>query len=408
MKKIRVLICLSLVLIISFSLSLQSYAATLEVDTYLSSSSTTPIFGITKGPDGNIWFTKTAEHQVAKITPAGIVTAYNLPDNLFPAFGITSGPDGNLWLTAGTSDPALARRILKISTSGDLIANYDLTSSLQSYPNYHDGLTAFGITSGPDGNLWVNIGGVNSTEGGYIARITPSGNISTYPISNGGFGITSGPDGNLWYTMGSSVNSINKIGKITPSGQVTEYPLPGTGDGTFGITSGPDGNLWYTRSPASSAPAVGKITPSGQVTEYPVTPNSFIYYGLAAGPDGRIWFSESSINKLAAIDMQGNISEYEISAGAPLSLAVGPDGNLWFALLTADSGGKIARITPPASNTNGNNSETPKTIASITPTAPKTGLVLNTIIFTTAVVSVIFPVVFEYRRDSKRNKSSSH
>ncbi len=58
-------------------------------------------------------------------------------------------------------------------------------------------------------------------------------------------GITAGPDGNLWFTESGG----NKIGRITPSGQITEFPLP-TGITKpyypIGITAGPEGNLWFT------------------------------------------------------------------------------------------------------------------------------------------------------------------
>ena len=59
------------------------------------------------------------------------------------------------------------------------------------------------------------------------------------------FGITAGPDGNLWFTEYSG----NRIGRITPSGTVTEFSSGITASsGLSGITAGPDGNLWFTEN----------------------------------------------------------------------------------------------------------------------------------------------------------------
>jgi hypothetical protein len=57
--------------------------------------------------------------------------------------------------------------------------------------------TAYGITSGPDGNIWFG--------DGQLGRVIPSsGAISQFPIP-AGRGIAVGPDGNFWLTTGSSI-----------------------------------------------------------------------------------------------------------------------------------------------------------------------------------------------------------
>ncbi|MGH7867215.1 MAG: virginiamycin B lyase family protein, partial [Candidatus Dormibacteraceae bacterium] len=105
----------------------------------------------------------------------------------------------------------------------------------------------YGITTGPDGNLWFTelINGSNGriSPGGKIGRITPSGTITEFamPTPNSEpWGITRGPDGNLWFTDVSG----NKIGRITTSGRVTEFDMPDRLG--VGIVTGPDGNLWVT------------------------------------------------------------------------------------------------------------------------------------------------------------------
>ena len=56
---------------------------------------------MTKGPDGNIWFTEATGDSVARMTPDGVFTEFPLPTPSAAPKGITAGPDGNLWLIEG-------------------------------------------------------------------------------------------------------------------------------------------------------------------------------------------------------------------------------------------------------------------------------------------------------------------
>ena len=86
---------------------------------------------------------------------------------------------------------------------------------------------------------------------------------------NGLFGITGGPDGNVYFT--DTLN--NAIGQITPSGAITELPLSGPVAGGFfkngldGITLGSDDKLAFTESAQG---AIGKITTTGSYNQYPI------------------------------------------------------------------------------------------------------------------------------------------
>jgi len=66
--------------------------------------------GITKGSDGNFWFTENAAGRIGRMTPAGVFTEFALPAVPPPAgspagtagttphpTAITAGPDGALW-----------------------------------------------------------------------------------------------------------------------------------------------------------------------------------------------------------------------------------------------------------------------------------------------------------------------
>src|SRR5207249_2802558 len=101
---------------------------------------------ITRGPDGNLWFTDPVTvGQVGRITPAGQVTEFTppSPDN-GPSRGagnaITAGPDGNVWFAAGV----LTGSVSRVTPAGQ-IATFFLGDVLASVN---------GLTAGPDGNVW--------------------------------------------------------------------------------------------------------------------------------------------------------------------------------------------------------------------------------------------------------------
>jgi virginiamycin B lyase len=85
--------------------------------------------------------------------------------------------------------------------------------------------------------------------------------------------IIRGPDGNLWFTEGFG----NRIAQITPSGQMTEFPLANP---PLGLTLGSDGNLWVT----SGGGPFARVTPAGVVTIVDVGVSQS--YSIIAGPDG--------------------------------------------------------------------------------------------------------------------------
>ena len=128
--------------------------------------------GITAGPDGNLWFTEEAatppgptnpgpgvSNKIGRITPSGILTEFQVPTVYSGPFGITAGPDGNLWFTESVSN-----KIGRITPTGS-ITEFSIPTSNSSPED---------IAAGPDGNLWFV-----ERLGNAIGRITPTGVIST-------------------------------------------------------------------------------------------------------------------------------------------------------------------------------------------------------------------------------------
>ena len=275
--------------------------------------------GITKGSDGNLWFTENASGQIGRMTPAGVFTEFALPAVQPPAgspagtagstphpTAITAGPDGALWFTG------IPGEIGRITTAG-VVTEFALpavpppagsspgTASTPAMPT--------AIAAGPDGALWFT--GVP----GEVGRITTTGVVTEFAVpeipppagsSPGTAGtlatltsITAGPDGALWFT-----GVPGEVGRITTAGVVTEFAVPaipppaGSSPGTAGtpvtledITAGPDGALWFTGVPGE----VGRITTAGVVTEY-ATPNfnppgNGIVPTITTGPDGNLWIT---------------------------------------------------------------------------------------------------------------------
>jgi streptogramin lyase len=292
-------------------------------------------FGITAGPDGNLWFTEAgftftgvtgSGNKIGRITTAGSITEFSIPTaNSFPV-GITAGPDGNLWFIEAIG------KIGRITTAGVVTGEFPIPTFEGSFP--------FGtITPGPDGNLWfVESNGADHNNN--IEVITTAGGFGEFPVPTANsvpFVITAGPDGALWFTE----NRANKIGRITTAGVITEFPVPTADSGPFGITAGRDGALWFTEGNTNR---VGRITTAGVITEFPVAASSGPAF-ITAGPDGNLWFTEFAANKVGRFSPTPShkLTDFPVPTAnsQPFGITAGPDGNIWF---TEFNGNKIGQL----------------------------------------------------------------
>jgi streptogramin lyase len=306
--------------------AITEYPAPVAVGTFPTAS-----HQITAGPDGNLWFTEyrssfqhtgfpnlISESKIAKITPAGVITEFPLPDPASAPLGITVGPDGRLWFTESR-----ANKIGSITTDGT-IQEFTIPKIDTDFTTR---LTAIDITAGPDGNLWY-------TElNDKVGRIAPNGaSLGELKLSRVPAGITTGPDGNVWVAETNAIFSggsylaifLNSasVARITPAGAVTEFPLlVGTGAALDAITAGPDGNLWFTEDNfGDSNPKIGSIRTDGSlVAEVPIS-RSTVNPGITVGARGDIWFTEFFAGKIGVVH---NYVEtlYERVLGRPASQA---------------------------------------------------------------------------------------
>lgn len=164
--------------------------------------------GITLGPDGNMWFTQAGRNLIGRLT-TGVTPSFTNFQTTGSPRGITAGPDGNLWFTQPQFD-----RVARITPAG-AITEFNLPDA-ESNPTE--------ITSGPDGKIWFSETGgylLGEEPGNRIGRLDPAGTDDEIQSSLREFtlpstrssptGITTGPDGAIWFTQANG----NRIGRIT-------------------------------------------------------------------------------------------------------------------------------------------------------------------------------------------------
>ena len=291
-------------------------------------------YGITAGPDGNVWFTLIdAQHfngAIGRITPGGVVTAFPFFGDeplLYPAPSfIVTGPDGNLWFTQDDACDNGFSSIGRVTPPREEFTGFPQPSCRRLAD----------IAVGSDGNLWFTWNSLREPFPAGISRrrLSGAGEVTEFPVPGGSEGIAAGPDGAIWFTEGG----LDRIGRITTTGAVSEFALP-AGSAPTGIVAGSDGNLWFTET---SANKIGRITPLGTVTEFPVpTAGSRPLY-ITSGPDGNLWFTEEAGDRIARITTSGVITEFRLpTQGRPIDVTAGPDGNIWF----TDGANKIGRLS---------------------------------------------------------------
>ena len=99
--------------------------------------STSSAVEVAAGPGNTLWFTNGGE-TVGRITTTGKVAVFSEPQHLRGTYGITRGPDGAMWFTN-----YLASSIGRIDATGAIVT---FTAPCVRYP--------MGITAGADGAMW--------------------------------------------------------------------------------------------------------------------------------------------------------------------------------------------------------------------------------------------------------------
>ena len=291
--------------------------------------------GIAAGPDGKVWFVENRNSKVGRVNPttrkieefSDGVTAGSDPTD------ITLGGDGNLWFAEeigsriGRITPGTKPTIKEFQGAGQpegitfhngelWIAEFGgsrigtMTVNGTLAEQFFMGFTGipepYGITPGPDGNVWF-------TEDRFpdagIARITEDGKITEFkaglPAHSDPAGITTGPDNNLWFAD----EDADAVGKVTPDGVITEFKLGDVmGAGPADVVVGPDNNIWFTGYDGSSGRYIGRITPVGGVITRYTKGVSGGPFDIALGPDANLWFTELFDNRIGTVRLDPDVT----------------------------------------------------------------------------------------------------
>jgi virginiamycin B lyase len=304
--------------------------------------------GIVSGGDGYLWFTGYGSGSgygtvaLGRMTTGGALpppVALNRAHAAPAPAGITADSYGNPWFTEFAHDPDDSVAIGAV----DAMHVERGIRDYWGYEPYH----AEGITVGTLG-VQFSISWFTVPADDMVGSINPLGIVHYLRLAANSTprGITTGPDGNIYVTEAGS----NKIAKILPDwtgGTLAwERPLPIASSLPLRITSGPDRNLWFTENGANQ---IGRLSPAdGSLTEYALPTANSQPLGITSGPDGNVWFTENGANQIGMLDLAGgtfSVTEFTVpTAGSqPYEITLGPDSNLWF---TENQAGQLGKLIP--------------------------------------------------------------
>lgn len=292
----------------------------------------TPLSGpcaTTVTPQGTDWFVEWATSRIGRITKRGQLSEFAIPGSATPAApasasptdvpcSITRGGDGNIYFTNG-----VANQIGAVDPSSGRVTLYTAPDALGNAVPFND------IAAGDDDAIWFT-----ETSGNAIGRFDLRTHaFSTYEIptpASTPVGIDQGPDGAIWFT--ESVG--NKIGRLDEAtGQITEYPLPTPAAVPFVMRAVTQNRyLWFTET---GADALGRIdTRTGAVTQVPL-PTGSAPIAVCEGSDGDLYYNAPALNVLGKVDPDTfAVSQIPVpeAASEPIELGCGADASVWVML----------------------------------------------------------------------------
>ncbi len=236
---------------------------------------------ITQGPDNNMWVTlDDATKNVARITPAGVVTEYDLPGIASP-IGITSA-GGNLWVT-------LNGAVARFDPAAPENAGTTVTTPLADIADPRS------ITVGPDGNLWT-------ASGDKVLKIPPAApaTATTYAATGvlGARAISRSGDF-LWVADFGGAQVV----RVATDGTGTAFA---TGGGPQGVAGGAGGQVAYA-NPGSNPHTIGLINPTPPTVTVP-SPLADPF-GVTFANDQAYWVAQFAAENLARVTATGHVDD---------------------------------------------------------------------------------------------------
>jgi hypothetical protein len=290
--------------------------------------------GMVAGPDRSyIWYTNAKYGTIGRMGMDGSTKVYKLhggAGQFLPGY-IAAGVDQKLYLGGCV--------LTRCNVIGVLAGNG--TFAVFRTPSGDGPGQSGGLSPGPDGNVWF-------AERSHIGRITPSGQITEYPLPNGNAPrghVTAGGDGQVWFDERSPSYSFQTVGRIDPtSGKITELqarcPFGCAYDDTLGIAQAGNGDVYLLIDMPGYGQTyyyLGRFVHSGNRGWVDVTSTN----GggpIVEGPDGALWWGANCRHaypseppcSLARYDPTTRRLSTSLDRGMAVALpASGPDGNVW-------------------------------------------------------------------------------
>jgi streptogramin lyase len=325
-------------------------------------------FGITGGPDGNVWFTEKNVAKLGKVTPAGLTSDFAVPGGMAPYDIISGGPD-LLWMT----DQG-AGKLFKITNLGNAAGPTIVAQSVAL-------ANPTGLALGPDGDVWVD------QMAGSVQRVKPDGSADGAAIPTGGTNLQSiaqGTNGSLmWVTdLNDGPGGNNGLIKITTDSSHTATAITiGAGKGPRGVTAASDGRIYIAESSGVAGEKIGRVNAdgSGFQESSALTGGASDPEGVAFGPDGNLYvaiFNTAQVGQV--MPGLGPINQFKsgiTGTMGPREIAMGADKNMWF---TNETNNKVGRLTvdppptptPPSTSSSSGGGTTSNTSATAAPVLP--------------------------------------
>ncbi len=270
------------------------------------------------GPDGNVWVVVTtgANEDVAKVTPAGAVTYYDVSPTALGALAVAGG---HLWAPTNGG-------VVKIPpadpTSATVTPNADVND-------------ARGIARGPDGFLWV----ASDDKVVRFSPADPAGAVSTTVPGMSAREVTATAT-RVWVVdaLGGRVLAFEP----DASGTFLSKTVGGTPQG---IGAGPGDQVLYT-NPGTDPQTVGRVSPVGgpRLTAVPQADPSF---SVGFGADGAYWVGLFNDQQMLRVTPQGATRRLFSFADPykPRYVARGPGATIWVSLQNPGDTGALVRIS---------------------------------------------------------------
>lgn len=230
----RLWIARAVALAVLLLLALPAVGLSVAVQTFPVPSPTADLQRIVAGPDGALWSTEQGANNVGRITTAGQITEYPIPNNASgladtgPTDIVSSG--GGLWLLTDIGESTY-----RMATDG----TFALVYSNGLYP-------AASLAPSDTGGVWLmkSFGDGNPQDGQALVRVDPNGTATDYPATHANHlnSIAQAPDGSVWFNNGGS-----DLYRMTDGGAQASFPLsvPSPNE-VSSIAFAADGTVWFT------------------------------------------------------------------------------------------------------------------------------------------------------------------